>query len=185
MFAASILGVALLGASQSTAMAEPAATTPAVATSVTAPPPPAPFPGAGSGTGSDSAPLTSESSPSDEFSAAAAACTANTRGDYVHITAGQASGHGWWDNINCNTTLADVTIQLQQYHADGIWRNIGVSNTKRVRSGGGAGHRANARVTCRSTATTGWRSIVDVDLVGLVDDRSVLITSTINRACRG
>lgn len=148
--------------------------------STVAPPPvPAPAP---AGSGANSTPISGSQDGGDL--AAAAACLAYTRGDDVHVTAGQASGHGSWDNVNCSATRADVIIQLQQYYADGVWRDVGAAGVKRVRSGGGGGRRANARVTCFNTLVTGWRSVVDVDLVGLIDDDSVLITPTQNLRCR-
>lgn len=120
-----------------------------------------------------------------EFSTAAA-CLAYTRGDNVHrsSTGFAASGHGWWDNVNCSAREADVTIWLQQYYSDGVWRTRGSTGTERVYSGGGSGNRANARAVCADSRTTGWRSVVDVDLVGQIDDSSVLITPSVNISCR-
>lgn len=120
-----------------------------------------------------------------EFSTAAV-CSATTRGDNVHrsSTGFAASGHGWWVNVNCSATQADVTVQLQQYYSDGVWRNRGSAGAERVYSGGGSGNRANARAVCADSRTTGWRSVVDVDLVGLIDDSSVLITPSVNISCR-
>ena len=51
-------------------------------------------------------------------------------------------------------------------------------------SGGGAGNRATGRAACESSAVTGWRSVIDVDLVGLPDDPGKLTTSGQNIACR-
>lgn len=117
----------------------------------------------------------------------AAVCTFYSRGDNVHISSTlprSASGHGWWDNVNCNTSTATVTIQLQQYYSDGTWRNVGAAGSATVRSGGGAGNRATGRVTCNSTAVSGWRSVIDVNLVGLLDDPGKLTTPTRNISCR-
>jgi hypothetical protein len=55
---------------------------------------------------------------------------------------------------------------------------------QRVRSGGGAGNRATGRAGCTSSASTGWRSVIDVDLVGLIDDPRKLTTPAVNVACR-
>ncbi|MET8764197.1 hypothetical protein [Lentzea sp. NPDC004782] len=116
-----------------------------------------------------------------------AVCVFYTNGDYVHVSStppASASGHGWWTNGNCNATLAVVTVQLQQYYSDGKWRNIGSAGKATVRSGGGAGNRATGRVTCSNREVTGWRSVIDVDLVGLADDPSKLTTATRNITCR-
>ena len=116
-----------------------------------------------------------------------ALCTFSTRGDYVHISSTpprSASGHGWWVNGNCQVTHAIVTVQLQQYYSDGRWRNVGPAGRATVRSGGGAGNRATGRVACTSSALTGWRSVIDVDLVGTIDDPGKLTTPTRNMGCR-
>jgi len=116
-----------------------------------------------------------------------AICVFYTNGDYVHVSStapAAASGHGWWTNGNCNASLAVVTVQLQQYYSDGKWRNVGSAGKSTVRSGGGAGNRATGRVTCSNRSVTGWRSVIDVDLVGLADDPGKLTTATRNITCR-
>lgn len=116
-----------------------------------------------------------------------AVCVFYTNGDYVHVSStapAAASGHGWWTNGNCNATLAVVTVQLQQYYSDGRWRNVGSAGRATVRSGGGAGNRATGRVNCTNREVTGWRSVIDVDLVGLADDPGKLTTSSRNITCR-
>ena len=47
-------------------------------------------------------------------------CTFSMHGDNVHKSSGDASGHGWWENDDCNATQAVVTVQLQQY-INGSW----------------------------------------------------------------
>jgi len=113
-------------------------------------------------------------------------CVFQTKGDYVHVSSSafEASGHGWWVNGNCDATLAIVSVQLQQYYSDGSWRNVGQEGKDTVRSGGGAGNRATGRAGCTSGSTTGWRSVIDVDLIGLIDDPGKLITPTRNIPCR-
>ena len=115
-----------------------------------------------------------------------AVCTFYTRGDYVHVSSSafEASGHGWWDNVDCNASTATVTVQLQQYYSDGSWRNIGTVGSATVWSGGGAGNRATGRAGCTSNALTSWRSVIDVDVTGIVDDTSKLTTPTRNIYCR-
>jgi hypothetical protein len=172
---ARLAGVACVGAvlvlgTQASAIAVPAKPVPAAA--------PASALAAAGGTTS-----TDTSSPAN---AEALFCNFYTNGDYVHIssTAFEASGHGWWTNVDCNTSYADVTVQLQEYYSDGSWRNKGIVGRARVRSGGGAGNRATGRAGCESGAVTGWRSVVDVDLVGLADDPGKLYTPGQNIGCR-
>jgi hypothetical protein len=112
-------------------------------------------------------------------------CFFETNGDYVHISSSafEASGHGWWTNINCNTSTAVVTVQLQEYYSDGKWRNVGTVGRSTVRSGGGSGARATGRAGCLNRNLAGWRSVVDVDLVGLPDDPRKLTTPARNLNC--
>lgn len=172
---AGIVGAMFLAMSQTSAIAVPERSAP--------PPAPAPLPSPAPAGGE----ANSRNSGSPENSrSTAAVCVFQTRGDYVHISgsAFEASGHGWWINGNCNATLAVVTVQLQQYYADGSWRNAGTAGTATVRSGGGAGNRATGRGPCTSGSLTGWRSVVDVDLVGLADDPGKLYTPGQNIYCR-
>ncbi|GLX41649.1 hypothetical protein [Streptomyces lavendulae] len=117
---------------------------------------------------------------------AAEVCVFETRGDYVHVSSSafEASGHGWWVNGNCPTTTAVVTVQLQEYYSDGVWRNVGSKGKSTVRSGGGSQGRATGRGPCKSSAVTSWRSVVDVDLVGLSDSPEKLVTAGRDLACR-
>jgi len=113
-------------------------------------------------------------------------CVFAMKGDYAHVSENgiEASGHGWWENVNCDATLADVAITLQQYYADGTWRDRGSMGFDRVVSGGGSGRRATARAICDSTALTSWRTVIDVDVVGVIDLPDVLTTSQRNIPCR-
>lgn len=160
----------LLGASQSSAIAA-------------APVTPAPAPAAAADGGGVSVDNTGSSS---DGLGIAATCTFFTEGDYVHVssTAFEASGHGWWVNGDCPATWAVVTVQLQEFYSDGSWRNKGTVGQATVRSGGGAGNRATGRAGCNDASVTGWRSVVDVDLVGLADDPNKLITPARNIGCR-
>jgi hypothetical protein len=90
-------------------------------------------------------------------------------GDYVHVSStppATASGHGWWNKGNCTAVKAQVTVQLQEYYSDGSWRDKGSPGVADVYAGGGSSNRANARITCSSTTTTGWRSQVTADVIG-------------------
>lgn len=102
---------------------------------------------------------------------------------HVSSTAFEASGHGWWVNGNCPTSTAVVTVQLQEYYSDGSWRNKGVVGRSTVRSGGGAGNRATGRAGCNNSSVVSWRSVIDVDLVGVADSPEKLTTPTRNIAC--
>lgn len=113
-------------------------------------------------------------------------CVAYTKGDYAHISntpPKSASAHGWWINGNCNTTKARVTARLQIKRA-GVWVNVtGSTGTSTVFSGGGAGDRATARIACRSNESYQWRSVVDVDPVGILDTPNTLKTAGRTLSC--
>jgi hypothetical protein len=112
-------------------------------------------------------------------------CVFETNGDYVHVSSSafEASGHGWWTNGDCPTSTAVVTVQLQEYYSDGSWHNKGTVGRSTVRSGGGAGNRATGRAGCNNAKTVSWRSVVDVDLVGLADDPGKLVTPVRDIGC--
>jgi hypothetical protein len=148
-------------------------------------PAPAPAPASALAVGG----LTLDNSGSDEEVdevVAAALCVFTTNGDHVHVSSSafEASGHGWWVNGNCRARTAVVTVQLQQFYSDGKWRNVGSAGKKTVRSGGGSGNRATGRAACNNRSVTGWRSVIDVDLVGQADDPRKLTTPARNIACR-
>jgi hypothetical protein len=112
-----------------------------------------------------------------------ALCRFRMEGDYVHISIGDASGHGWWVNIDCDATQAIVTIQLQQY-INGSWEDAGSPGQKTVYSGGGSANRAVARAFCNNSAATQWRSEIDVDVIGILDTPGKYYTPTRSLYCR-
>lgn len=147
-------------------------------------PVPAPVPGAEASTGEFVVPG-SESSDGD-FTVMSSCSSFNMVGDYAHrsSTGFAVSAHGWWVNQGCSATQARVTVQLQQYYTDGTWRNKGTPGDAVVYSGGGSGNRAATRVSCSTSTTTGWRSVVDVDLIGQDDPAGKNVTPAQNVACR-
>ncbi|MFF4416181.1 hypothetical protein ACFYY8_26970 [Streptosporangium sp. NPDC001559] len=113
-----------------------------------------------------------------------AGCAFVTNGDYVHKTGNDATGHGWWINVNCGSgTRATVKIWLEEYFSDGSWRVKGSGSKSPVYSGGGSANRANARATCNNSTSTSWRSRIDVDLIGQVDSPEQAITAVRDIAC--
>jgi hypothetical protein len=110
-------------------------------------------------------------------------CHFSMHGDNVHYSGSDVSGHGWWENDDCNATQAVVTVQLQQC-INGSWVDAGSPGSKTVYSGGGSANRAVGRARCNSSTWTAWRSEIDVDLIGIPDTPSKYYTSTINLYCR-
>ena len=101
-----------------------------------------------------------------------------TRGDYVHISSTpppSASAHGWWTYGKETDLKADVTVQLQ-VNQGGTWVDVGRAGVERVRPGGGSVNRSNARVPCRTFESTEWRSVIDVDIIGVLDTPEKLYT---------
>lgn len=104
-----------------------------------------------------------------------------TNGDYVHITAGQASGHGWWEKVSGTASTAKVTIWLEEN--GGTWY-VEAQGTYTGGPGPGSGKWANARYTCVPTATTyQWRSRIDVDIIGEADPPDQALTATQSLRC--
>lgn len=124
---------------------------------------PAPYPGGEAGASADSTP---------SVQTVAGSCSYRTRGDNPHRSGADVSAHGWWLYLSGSCpSQADVTVDLEQWWCDAfgcrwIWRARG---SARVYAGGGSGRWANARKTCDSSQLTGWRNVVDVDLVGVSD----------------
>lgn len=105
-----------------------------------------------------------------------------TKGDYVHVTGGQASGHGWWLKGTTKAVKAKVTVQLQyKPKKNSSWNNRGKADVRTIKPG--TSKRANARVTCRSSGKKQWRSWVDVDLIGYLDTPDKLYTSARTLKC--
>jgi hypothetical protein len=167
-----VVGAAFLGAPHS----------PAIASETK--PVPAPVPAAVPGSATGEASIDNKGAPAKR-QGPQDVCFFTTNGDYVHISSSafEASGHGWWINGDCPASLAVVTVQLQEYYSDGSWRNKGSVGRKTVRSGGGAGNRATGRAACNTHGVVGWRSVVDVDLVGVADDPRKLTTPARNIGC--
>ena len=107
-------------------------------------------------------------------------CDFETKGDYPHNSRrppGYVSVHGWWidnsDEDDPCPTYADVTVTLQGYWCfipgvDCLWVTLD-SKRERIKEGGGAGRRVNAREPCATDTTTLYLNIVDVDLVDEAD----------------
>jgi len=147
----------------------------------------APYPGEPSGSAEAGTLLIGGAESPADGGVTTAALTCNsfeTHGDNVHLSGGDASGHGWWVNRGCPTNTAVVTIRLQAYYTDGVWRYVGSLGRKTVYSGGGSANRATARVACLGGGYYGFRSVVDVDLVGLNDSANVGYTPNVNLSCR-
>lgn len=108
-----------------------------------------------------------------------------TGGDYVHISSTpprSASAHGWWTYPTKTELVADVEVQLQ-IRRGGRWVDVGTPGVERVRPGGGSSNRSNARVPCLSSADTERRSVVDVDIVGRLDNPGKLVTPARRLGC--
>lgn len=123
----------------------------------------------------------------------AGSCTYYTEGDLVHwsATAGQISAHGWWEtpNFNLCPTYAIVTVTLQGFYCDGpcYWRAIPGEqqqpNPGTVRPRNVYGDWVNARFTCVGSTTVSFRSVIDVDLVGVSDPSDTLTTTFEDYPC--
>jgi hypothetical protein len=75
-------------------------------------------------------------------------------------------------------------VELQQYYSGRGWRTIGLVGKSTVKSGGGGGNRATARARCVSRDSTQWRSVVDMDVIGVADDPRKYTTPARTLPCR-
>ncbi|XUL89127.1 hypothetical protein ACQ86D_22865 [Streptomyces galilaeus] len=107
-----------------------------------------------------------------------------TGGDYVHFSStppATASAHGWWLDSDSRGAKAKVTVDLQVKDG-GHWHTVATGH-KTVKQGGGSARRANARFTCVGTKKTTWRSVVDVDIIGVADSPNKLETPAKTYRC--
>ena len=103
-------------------------------------------------------------------------CEFQSRVDNPHISRNRTdvSGHGWWNAI-AGTCPSHARVQswLYQWTCDAIGNNcswIEIDDDDRtLLPGGGAGKRTNVRRTCASSSSTGYKNLVDVDLIGFID----------------
>ena len=101
-------------------------------------------------------------------------CEFSSELDNPHRSGGEVSAHGWWiDRNDYCPQFADVENWLHQWTCDATggncsWILVDQDET-RVREGGGRGRRNTVRGQCATDDTTGYRNIVDLDLVGRYD----------------
>jgi hypothetical protein len=92
-------------------------------------------------------------------------------GDYVHVTSGDASAHGWYEQ-GPGDPAGPVTIKVQLQAMEGpcgTWVNIGAPGVGTVKHpGGGSGNRVNVRTKCAGTGSFTWRSVVSGHTAGEV-----------------
>lgn len=137
---------------------------PAFAAKASSSPVPAPYPGAVTAPNPGANAVLPAPPPAPSGAAPAAACTPYAAGDYAHLSSGDVSAHGWWYQNNCPNTKATVTVGLQEYFSDGVWRDKGTVGSASVYPGGGSANRASARDTCVGVVFAGWRSYVIVSI---------------------
>jgi hypothetical protein len=90
----------------------------------------------------------------------AASCWVDFYGDYVHVSSGDASGHGRWDtSYACRYGYSEVSVGLYEYYSDGTWRQK-ASGKGTVRPYNYYKQQVTARRDCDNTRYTSWRSLV-------------------------
>jgi hypothetical protein len=118
----------------------------------------------------------------------AGSCKYQQVSDDVHFssTGWAASGHGWWAKSSGTCpSRANVDIELQAVWCDRLgcyWKTV-ASGSKDVYSGGGSANRAAAREDCAGSSIVGWRSRVDVDLIGVSDPSGWTYSAGEDMAC--
>lgn len=119
-------------------------------------------------------------------SISAGECRYDQRVDRAHRSGTDVSTHGWWVNLGGTCpAMANVDTYLQAYWCGSYgcrWVTVS-SDSRDVRAGGGRGNRGNARMSCSTDRTTGWRSFVDVDLLGVNDPPGFTYSDPQNLSC--
>ena len=122
-------------------------------------------------------------------------CTYRTRSDDIHFSGSQLSVHGWWETVSSTgcPSKADVNVQLQGLMCQSFgrievcwWETIEPHGEEEANlwPGGGRGKRVTGRSDCASNTGTGFRSVVDVDLVGIWDPSQKLRSAGEEFQCR-
>ncbi len=116
-----------------------------------------------------------------------------TLGDPVHVSKTpprELSAHGGWKKYSGSGTRAKVKVWIQVHTKKG-WKTIArpggsgqKKNPKIVKSGGGSGKVAVARKRCHKPSKRhSFRSLVDVDILGVGDTPEKLVTKTKRIRC--
>lgn len=105
----------------------------------------------------------------------AGTCTYKGVADHPHITANEASVHGYWikKSGTCPST-AKVTVDIQALACSSVFGCTWVTqNTKSgtFLAGSGTGRWATPHHPCRNKNKVGWRGRVDVDLTNWNDPK--------------
>ena len=122
-------------------------------------------------------------------------CTYRTRSDDIHYSGSQLSVHGWWETVSSTgcPSKADVNVQLQGLMCQSYvgfevcwWETVQPDGEEDANlwPGGGRGKRVTGRSDCASNTGTGFRSVVDVDLVGIWDPSQKLVSAGEEFQCR-
>jgi hypothetical protein len=108
-----------------------------------------------------------------------------TNGDRVHISSTPprtASAHAWWTHVSGPGTKAKVTIWLQMKSGK-KWHSV-AKNAKNLKSGnGGSARRVVARKKCANHNKRQWRTMIDVDLIGVADSPEKAYTKQVTVKC--
>lgn len=108
-----------------------------------------------------------------------------TNGDRVHISSTPprtASAHAWWTHVSGPGTKAKVTIWLQM-KSGRTWHSV-AKNAKNLKSGnGGSARRVVARKKCANSSKHQWRTMIDVDLIGVADSPEKAYTKPVTVKC--
>jgi hypothetical protein len=101
-------------------------------------------------------------------------CQPIAKADHVHPSAGDASGHGWWEEGTCNSAGATVGIALWMlWTSDGRWHEMASNIRGGIRPGGGSGGntgRVTARAHCKDSSKRTWYSVATVVVTGGDDE---------------
>lgn len=96
--------------------------------------------------------------------------------------------HGNWANIDCDSNVAEVTVNLQRQNSLGIYTQVGRSGYSASMASAPLGdmprgQRLTARYECSGTAERTYRGWIDVDVIGIADPPNTTTTEGYTYSC--
>ncbi|MBZ4016258.1 hypothetical protein CCS38_11000 [Streptomyces purpurogeneiscleroticus] len=111
-----------------------------------------------------------------------------TYGDRVHVSSSAprtASAHGWWRKFSDDGSKAKVTVWLQVRAKKGSrWHTV-AKGVKTIKPAKPRSRKPSttALKKCNNHRTRQWRSLIDVDVVGVNDSPEKAYTKTVKLRC--
>jgi len=120
-------------------------------------------------------------------------CTALQKVDWPHISSSSSElatqAHGAWNQGNCKSDTANVSVQIDRINWLGLYVGVGVRGKGVIKSSAGRSmptgknFRVTAHYTCKGTKQAKFRAWVDVDVIGIADAANKTYSGNPEIAC--